>query len=174
MVVAGQIATLVFEILNLKYRRNLGLLAISLAGLILIVSFSGNTLWKALSGMMNMIQGIPQSASTPQLPSHGPRLLLLMIDGLGIRPFQTALEAGKLPHIQALMAARPTSSLHAISTFTGSYTSNNVSTIFDALLCVKSAGFASNALNNQASVFIYENTHMCAEIDNYLENMAIS
>lgn len=44
-------------------------------------------------------------------------LLLLMIDGLAVAPFEAALAAHELPHLERLIATRPTLRTQALSTF---------------------------------------------------------
>jgi len=53
----------------------------------------------------------------PQIVPNGQRVLLLMIDGLAVRPFEAALEAGSLPNLARLMRTRPGIMTQAISTF---------------------------------------------------------
>ena len=48
-----------------------------------------------------------------------------------------------------------------LTALSGSYAGNNVGAVLNTLLCVESAGLASDALNDQTCVFIYENAHMC-------------
>ncbi|HYU34148.1 MAG TPA: alkaline phosphatase family protein [Thermoanaerobaculia bacterium] len=56
----------------------------------------------------------------PSLPVLHPgerHLLLLMIDGLPVGPFEEALAAHELPHLERLFAERPTLRTRALSTF---------------------------------------------------------
>lgn len=53
----------------------------------------------------------------PQFSPNGQRILLLMIDGLAVRPFETALAENLLPNVVRLMKLRPTLRTQAISTF---------------------------------------------------------
>ena len=53
----------------------------------------------------------------PALVNDGHRVLLLMIDGLSVPAYETALAQGSLPNLARLMSARPTQSLVAIATF---------------------------------------------------------
>jgi hypothetical protein len=53
----------------------------------------------------------------PHITGNGRRLLLLMIDGLAVKPFETLLADGRLPAIERLLQMRPSVSLRAISTF---------------------------------------------------------
>lgn len=61
------------------------------------------------------------AASGVPLLHPGPRrLLLVMVDGLPVRLFDDELAAGRLPHLQHLMASRPTVRTTALSTFPSS------------------------------------------------------
>lgn len=53
----------------------------------------------------------------PSLPASNRRVLLLMIDGLAVEPFQRALDEGGMPNLSALLEDRPTRSMVAISSF---------------------------------------------------------
>ncbi|MDT8419178.1 MAG: alkaline phosphatase family protein [Desulfuromonadales bacterium] len=53
----------------------------------------------------------------PQLGASSSGVLLFMIDGLAVGPFEKALAKGQLPHIAGLLRTRPTSAMRAISTF---------------------------------------------------------
>ena len=79
------------------------------------LQWSGKVPW--LTGIMGKSNKGSRPANTPFIPANGNKLLLLMIDGVGVGPFETALHAGKLPNIQRLMTTRPTSATQAISTF---------------------------------------------------------
>jgi hypothetical protein len=54
---------------------------------------------------------------TPVLHPGERHLLLLMIDGLPVAPFEAALAAHELPHLERLFAARPTLRTQALSPF---------------------------------------------------------
>jgi hypothetical protein len=57
------------------------------------------------------------NGSLPAIPSGDRHVLLLMIDGFSVGPFQQALDQGRMPNLAALMTDRPTASLVALSTF---------------------------------------------------------
>lgn len=59
----------------------------------------------------------PSRPVLPRIVPNGRRLLLLMIDGLAVEPFETLLDAGELPAIGSLLERRPSVSLQAISSF---------------------------------------------------------
>jgi hypothetical protein len=53
----------------------------------------------------------------PRLSDNGRGLLLLMIDGLSVPAFESAVAGGRMPNLQRLMHERPTAAMNAISTF---------------------------------------------------------
>jgi hypothetical protein len=53
----------------------------------------------------------------PRIIPNGQRVLLLMIDGLAVRPFEQALAEKQLPNLAQLMRSRPGVMTRAISTF---------------------------------------------------------
>lgn len=53
----------------------------------------------------------------PVLDHEGHRVLLLMVDGLSVSAYESALAEGLMPNLVRLLATRPTASLVAISTF---------------------------------------------------------
>jgi len=53
----------------------------------------------------------------PRIEPNSSRLLLFMIDGLAVKPFEAALEQNLLPNFSYIMHVRPTVKTHAISTF---------------------------------------------------------
>lgn len=55
--------------------------------------------------------------SLPVLAPGERHVLLLMIDGLPVAPFEEALAAHELPHLERLFATRPTLRTRAVSTF---------------------------------------------------------
>jgi Type I phosphodiesterase / nucleotide pyrophosphatase len=58
--------------------------------------------------------------ATPVLHPAGRRLLLVMVDGLPVAAFDRALAERELPHLEALLASRPTVSTTALATFPSS------------------------------------------------------
>jgi hypothetical protein len=56
-------------------------------------------------------------AALPRVSWNGTRVVLLMIDGLAVKPYQQALAAGRLPHIERLLESRPAVSGLALATF---------------------------------------------------------
>lgn len=61
-----------------------------------------------------------EAAGTPRLHPGERRLLLVMIDGLPVPLFETALAKGEVPRIARLRAQRPTVAVTALSTFPSS------------------------------------------------------
>jgi hypothetical protein len=53
----------------------------------------------------------------PHFKPNGQRILLLMIDGLAVHPFEKALTSGKLPNLSRLFQSRSTAMSQAIATF---------------------------------------------------------
>ncbi|WP_455375498.1 alkaline phosphatase family protein [Kaarinaea lacus] len=53
----------------------------------------------------------------PRIESNSSRVLLFMIDGLAVQPFETALAKNLLPNFSQIMQSRPTVKTQAISTF---------------------------------------------------------
>jgi Type I phosphodiesterase / nucleotide pyrophosphatase len=62
----------------------------------------------------------PEAAGSPRLHPDDRRLLLVMIDGLPVHLFETALAQGEVPRIARLTAERPTVATTALSTFPSS------------------------------------------------------
>ena len=85
-----------------------------------ILFFIGSPLHKTgrqqLVSVEQEIQGNTTKA-IPHITQTGRRLLLLMVDGLAVTPFETLLADGRLPAIERLLEQRPSVALRAISTF---------------------------------------------------------
>lgn len=86
-------------------------------GIVLVLAYS---VWDNLE-MKGHDRHRPDAAAAdwvlPRVPDNGRYVLLLMIDGLSVPAYETALAAGRMPHLQELVQRRPTSSVQAISTF---------------------------------------------------------
>ncbi len=68
-------------------------------------------------GGLGTAQARREEPSLPVLHPGERHLLLLMIDGLAVSSFETALAAHELPNLERLFAARPTLRTQALSTF---------------------------------------------------------
>ena len=73
-----------------------------------------------VAGPAAAIEAWPEAAGSPRLHPGDRRLLLVMIDGLPVHLFETALVGGEVPRIARLTAERPTVEVTALSTFPSS------------------------------------------------------
>ncbi|MEZ5557786.1 MAG: hypothetical protein R3E86_04475 [Pseudomonadales bacterium] len=105
--------------LNNRHRLRRVLLGITLVtlGLILVIALP---VWFRLE--YPEVRPVPERElaenwQLPLLKADGRHVLLLMIDGLAVEPFQRALAEGRMPNLERLMSSRPTSQNVAIATF---------------------------------------------------------
>ena len=73
-----------------------------------------------VAGPAAAIEAWPETAGSPRLHPDDRRLLLVMINGLPVHLFKTALVGGEVPRIAQLTAERPTVEVTALSTFPSS------------------------------------------------------
>lgn len=94
-----------------------GLVSAVLAGILYFTA----PLWHRPGGQQGVSPAqegrVETPASIPHISHNGRRLLLLMIDGLAVAPFETLLAEGRLPAIARLLEERTSVSLQAISSF---------------------------------------------------------
>jgi hypothetical protein len=87
-------------------------------GLTLIAIGLSSGVWRESNERPQHLAGVdPSTVELPRLAPGGRRLLLVMIDGLAVRPFERALGTGAMPRLERLLSERPTSKTEALSSF---------------------------------------------------------
>jgi hypothetical protein len=87
-------------------------------GLALIAIGRSSGVWWVSSDHPRRLEAVDDTAvELARLAPRGRRLLLVMIDGLGVRPFERALSTGAMPRLERLLSERSTSRTEALSSF---------------------------------------------------------